>query len=104
MLTYQYLRQLPEIAQGDANKVWVIPAELTAAMSSLTQAFDGAGRPPRPPRRCRRSRQDRASGNRSDSGAIGRLSSSRWSSIRSRVISTGQSSPMARTTPATTCG
>ena len=39
MLTYQYLRQLPEIAKGDANKVWLIPAEFGAAMSRITSAF-----------------------------------------------------------------
>ena len=39
MLTYQYLRQLPEIAKGDANKVWVIPAELSGAMGRISSAF-----------------------------------------------------------------
>ena len=29
LLAYQYLQVLPQIAQGDANKVWVIPSELT---------------------------------------------------------------------------
>jgi len=42
MLTYQYLRQLPEIAKGDANKVWLIPAEFGQAMSRLAGAFDKA--------------------------------------------------------------
>jgi regulator of protease activity HflC (stomatin/prohibitin superfamily) len=40
MLTYQYLRQLPELARGDANKVWVIPAEFGAAMRNLGKSFD----------------------------------------------------------------
>ena len=39
MLTYQYLRQLPEIAKGDANKVWVIPAELSGAMGRISASF-----------------------------------------------------------------
>ncbi len=39
MLTYQYLRQLPEIAKGDANKVWLIPAEFGQAMTRMTAAF-----------------------------------------------------------------
>jgi regulator of protease activity HflC (stomatin/prohibitin superfamily) len=40
MLTYQYLRQLPEIAKGDANKVWLIPAEFGRAMERISSAFD----------------------------------------------------------------
>jgi regulator of protease activity HflC (stomatin/prohibitin superfamily) len=35
LLAYQYLQVLPQIAQGDANKVWVIPSELTQALGSL---------------------------------------------------------------------
>src|SRR6266576_3541988 len=35
LLAYQYLQMLPQIAQGDANKVWIIPSELTQALSSL---------------------------------------------------------------------
>ena len=29
LLSYQYLQMLPQIAKGDANKIWVIPSELT---------------------------------------------------------------------------
>lgn len=39
MLTYQYLRQLPEIAKGDANKVWLIPAEFAQAMTRMGDAL-----------------------------------------------------------------
>jgi regulator of protease activity HflC (stomatin/prohibitin superfamily) len=35
LLAYQYLQVLPQIAQGDANKVWVIPSELTSALGGL---------------------------------------------------------------------
>ena len=35
LLAYQYLQVLPQIAQGDANKVWVIPSELTQALGGL---------------------------------------------------------------------
>jgi regulator of protease activity HflC (stomatin/prohibitin superfamily) len=42
LLAYQYLQALPAIAQGDSNKVWVIPAELSAAMGNLAAAFSGA--------------------------------------------------------------
>lgn len=30
LLAYQYLQKLPEIAQGDANKVWFVPSEMGA--------------------------------------------------------------------------
>jgi hypothetical protein len=39
VLAYQYLQSLPELARGDANKVWIIPAELTKAMAGLSEAF-----------------------------------------------------------------
>jgi regulator of protease activity HflC (stomatin/prohibitin superfamily) len=35
LLAYQYLQMLPQIAQGDANKVWIIPSEITQALGSL---------------------------------------------------------------------
>src|SRR5690348_3538353 len=37
LLAYQYLQVLPQIAQGDANKVWVIPSELTRALGGLSE-------------------------------------------------------------------
>ena len=45
LLAYQYLQALPAIAQGDANKVWVIPAELSQAMTMLASAFGGPSTP-----------------------------------------------------------
>ena len=30
LLAYQYLQTLPQIAQGDANKIWIVPGELVA--------------------------------------------------------------------------
>ena len=41
LLAYQYIQSLPAIAQGDANKIWIVPAELTAAMSLLSKGFTG---------------------------------------------------------------
>jgi regulator of protease activity HflC (stomatin/prohibitin superfamily) len=35
LLAYQYLQMLPQIAQGDANKMWIIPSELTQALGTL---------------------------------------------------------------------
>ena len=37
LLAYQYLQVLPQIAQGDANKVWVIPSELTNALGGAAE-------------------------------------------------------------------
>src|SRR5437868_7324520 len=37
LLAYQYLQMLPQIAQGDANKMWIIPSELTQALGRLGQ-------------------------------------------------------------------
>ncbi len=41
VLAYQYIQALPTLANGTANKVWVIPAELTTAMTNLGNAFKG---------------------------------------------------------------
>ena len=38
-LAYKYIDQLKDLAQGDANKVWFIPTELSAAAASLARAF-----------------------------------------------------------------
>jgi regulator of protease activity HflC (stomatin/prohibitin superfamily) len=38
-LAHRYLMALPELAKGDANKVWIVPGELTAAMSLLKDGF-----------------------------------------------------------------
>jgi regulator of protease activity HflC (stomatin/prohibitin superfamily) len=39
LLSYQYLQMLPKIAQGDANKVWIIPSEFTQALNHISGAF-----------------------------------------------------------------
>ena len=46
LLSYQYLQMLPQLAQGDANKVFVIPSEFSQAVSNLGSAL--SGRPPAP--------------------------------------------------------
>jgi regulator of protease activity HflC (stomatin/prohibitin superfamily) len=43
LLSYQYLQMLPQIAQGDANKIWVIPSEFTKALSQVGGLFSGSG-------------------------------------------------------------
>jgi regulator of protease activity HflC (stomatin/prohibitin superfamily) len=39
LLSYQYLQMLPQIAQGEANKVWIIPSELSQALGGLGNAL-----------------------------------------------------------------
>ena len=41
LLAYQYLQVLPQIAASPANKMWILPAELTAAVTQLGRAFSG---------------------------------------------------------------
>ena len=40
LLSYQYLQMLPELARGDANKVFVIPSEFSQAFGGLSQALE----------------------------------------------------------------
>jgi regulator of protease activity HflC (stomatin/prohibitin superfamily) len=48
LLAYQYLQTLPQIAQGESNKVWIIPSEFTQALGRLGSMIPGAdeGEPP----------------------------------------------------------
>jgi len=39
LLAYQYLQTLPKLAEGSANKLWIIPSELTEALSGIGQGF-----------------------------------------------------------------
>jgi regulator of protease activity HflC (stomatin/prohibitin superfamily) len=48
LLSYQYLQMLPRIAEGSANKIWVIPSELTQALGTLGQRLIPPGEPPAP--------------------------------------------------------
>jgi regulator of protease activity HflC (stomatin/prohibitin superfamily) len=41
LLAYQYLQVLPQIAQGESNKVWIIPSEVTQALGHLASALPG---------------------------------------------------------------
>jgi regulator of protease activity HflC (stomatin/prohibitin superfamily) len=39
LLAYKYLEMLPEIAQGGANKLWIVPSELGKALEGLGGLF-----------------------------------------------------------------
>jgi regulator of protease activity HflC (stomatin/prohibitin superfamily) len=44
LLSYQYLQMLPQLARGEANKIWVIPSEFTQALSNLGGLASGQDR------------------------------------------------------------
>ncbi|WP_442893220.1 SPFH domain-containing protein [Aquipuribacter sp. SD81] len=44
LLAYQYLQVLPQIARGQSNKMWIVPSELTEALSGIGRALGGQGR------------------------------------------------------------
>ena len=41
LLAYQYLQVLPRIAQGDSNKVWIVPSELGEALKGIGGVLGG---------------------------------------------------------------
>jgi hypothetical protein len=41
LLAYQYLQTLPQIAQGDANKMWIVPSEFSKALEGLSRISGG---------------------------------------------------------------
>src|SRR5687768_6260282 len=51
LLAYQYLQALPQIADGEASKVWIIPSEITQALSNIGAVIPKATpeRPEPPP-------------------------------------------------------
>ena len=44
LLAYQYMQMLPQIAQGDANKLWIVPSEIGKALEGIGGLLGGAGR------------------------------------------------------------
>jgi hypothetical protein len=56
LLSYQYLQMLPQLARGEANKIFVIPSEFSQALGNLGSAVsrfgdseaNGAAPPTRP--------------------------------------------------------
>jgi len=51
LLSYQYLQMLPELAKGEANKIFVIPSEFSQALGGLASSLgvNGAAKAPRTP-------------------------------------------------------
>jgi regulator of protease activity HflC (stomatin/prohibitin superfamily) len=49
LLAYKYLQTLPEIAQGPASKLWIVPSELTTALGNGLGELNGLLGRPTPP-------------------------------------------------------
>src|SRR3954467_4923638 len=49
LLSYQYLQMLPQLAQGQASKIFVTPSEFPRPLGGRAEAFAGGPDPP-PPR------------------------------------------------------
>ncbi|MGL4304634.1 MAG: SPFH domain-containing protein, partial [Mycobacteriaceae bacterium] len=43
LLAYQYLQTLPEMAKGDANKVWLVPSDFGAALQGFAKLLGAPG-------------------------------------------------------------
>ncbi len=41
LLSYQYLRMLPQLARGDSNKMWIVPSEFNDALKGLGSMIGG---------------------------------------------------------------
>jgi regulator of protease activity HflC (stomatin/prohibitin superfamily) len=47
LIAYQYLQMLPELAKGDANKLWIVPSEIGRALEGIGGVFGNlTGAPP----------------------------------------------------------
>jgi regulator of protease activity HflC (stomatin/prohibitin superfamily) len=49
LLAYQYLQTLPLIAQGESNKVWIIPSELQQMVGKVAGTIQNLAAAPAPP-------------------------------------------------------
>jgi hypothetical protein len=43
LLAYQYLQTLPQMAQGEANKVWLVPSDFGKALEGFTRMLGAPG-------------------------------------------------------------
>ena len=48
LLAYQYLQTLPQIAQGESNKIWIIPSELQQMVGKVAGTIQDLGAAPAP--------------------------------------------------------
>lgn len=45
LLSYEYIKMLPQIAKSESSKVWIVPTELTAALSAVSDGFTAPASP-----------------------------------------------------------
>jgi len=62
LLSYQYLQMLPQLAQGQANKIFVIPSEFSQALGNIGGAISNFGQQGGPPPAPRKPRPQVSSG------------------------------------------
>ena len=43
LLAYQYLQTLPQMAQGDANKVWIVPSDFGSSLQGFAKMLGAPG-------------------------------------------------------------
>jgi len=43
LLAYQYLQTLPQLAQGDANKVWIVPSDFGSSLQGFAKMLGAPG-------------------------------------------------------------
>ena len=41
LLSYEYIKTLPQIANSNSSKLWIVPTELTAALNAISRGFGG---------------------------------------------------------------
>ncbi|MCI5825635.1 MAG: SPFH/Band 7/PHB domain protein, partial [Arcanobacterium sp.] len=66
LLSYEYLKTLPQIANSSSSKLWIVPTELTAALNAVSQGFGGKTEEPDPTAGAGSSAESSA-----DSGTVG---------------------------------
>jgi regulator of protease activity HflC (stomatin/prohibitin superfamily) len=98
LLAYQYLQMMPKIAEGDANKVWIVPSEITKALEGLgTSLAEAAGIPKKPAGPLKRV----------DMGSTERIVpqdsslSAAHEEVQKAIAAAAESSPSSRTAPPT---
>jgi len=99
LLAYQYLQMMPKIADGDANKLWIVPSEFTKALEGLGSSIhEIAGIPQKA--EGGRARVDMGSTERVEVGGSSALASAHESvqaalkeARESQAIQTGQPTP-----------
>jgi hypothetical protein len=109
LLSYQYLQMLPSLAQGSANKVFVIPSDFSQALGHISGAL--APPPPpdgEPPRRPARSRaendaaEEAARAAAADTEAAARAAREAAEAAQSATRPLGGASPASLAEPAAT--